>query len=61
MKEKRHLDTMVTFRGTYDLIGDIAVLRVPDHIKATIHVLAETILQAHKNVKTVLCGCSVET
>jgi len=54
LKENQQLDTIDTFNATYDLIGDIAVLRVPDNLKARIHVAARAILLAHRNVKTVL-------
>jgi len=54
LKDKRQFDAFDAFGGTYDLVGDVAVLRVPDNVKARIHVVARAILQAHKNVKTVL-------
>ncbi len=54
LKENQQRDASDTFSWKYDQIGDIAVLRVPDNLKARIHVVARALLQAHKNVKTVL-------
>ena len=54
LKEQGQLDALDSVIGTYDLISDIAVLRVPGNLKARTHVVAKAILQAHKNVKTIL-------
>jgi len=40
--------------GAYDIVGDIAVLRVPDNFKARSPVVAGNLLQTHRNIKTVL-------
>lgn len=39
---------------SYDLIGDIAVIRVPEKLKHKSWLVAEAILQTHKHAKTVL-------
>lgn len=39
---------------SYDIIGNIAVIRVPEPIKQRKNVIAEAVMQTHKNVKTVL-------
>ncbi len=54
LKENQRHGALNTFSWKYDLIGDIAVLRVPDNPKARIHIVARAILQTHRNVKTVL-------
>jgi tRNA (guanine37-N1)-methyltransferase len=40
---------------SYDIIGDIAVIRVPETIKRKRDIIAEAVIQTHKHVKTVLC------
>ena len=39
---------------SYDVIGDIAVIRVPDPLEHKSKVIAEAVMQTHKRVKTVL-------
>jgi len=39
---------------SYDVIGDIAVVRVPESLKSRSRTVAEAIMQTHKHVKTVL-------
>jgi len=39
---------------SYDIIGDIAVIRIPESLRPQSQIIAETIIQAHKHVKTVL-------
>ena len=39
---------------SYDIIGDIAVIRLPDSLEQHIATVAEAIIQTHKRVKTVL-------
>lgn len=39
---------------SYDIIGDIAVIRVPEPLRKRKELVAEAILQTHKRVKTVL-------
>jgi len=39
---------------SYDVVGDMAVIRVPERLKPKSRVIAEAVMQAHRNVKTVL-------
>jgi len=39
---------------SYDIVGDIAVIRVPENLKQHSRLIAETVMQTHKRVKTVL-------
>jgi len=39
---------------SYDIIGDIAIIRVPEPLKKRKEIIAEAIIQTHKKVKTVL-------
>jgi len=41
--------------ASYDVVGDIAVIRVPDSLQHRRETIAEAIMQTHKRVKTVLC------
>jgi len=43
---------------SYDIMGDIAVIRVPEGLKYRSQLVAEAIMQVHKRVKTVLCQTS---
>jgi len=43
---------------SYDVVGDIAVIRVPETLKSRSHIVAEAIMQTHKNVRTVLLQTS---
>ena len=38
---------------SYDIVGDIAVIRVPEKLKHQSIIIAEAVLQLHKNVKAV--------
>jgi len=54
LKEKlkpRELNSLI--KG-YDIIGDIAVIRVPANLKSRSPTVAEAIMRTHKRVKTVL-------
>ena len=46
-KEKEH------FVGSFDIIGDIAVMQVPAELEKKEKVIAETLLKLHKNIKVV--------
>lgn len=39
---------------SYDIIGDIAIIRIPEPLRKRKELIAETVLQTHKRVKTVL-------
>jgi tRNA (guanine37-N1)-methyltransferase len=43
---------------SYDVVGDIAIIRVPETLKPRSQIVAEAIMQTHKNVKTVLLQTS---
>ncbi len=43
---------------SYDVVGDIAIIRVPETLKSKSRVVAEGVMQAQKNVKTVLMQTS---
>jgi len=38
---------------SYDIVGDIAVIRVPEPLKERIKIIAEAVMQTHKNIKSV--------
>jgi len=40
--------------GSYDIIGDIAIIKTPDSLKVSSLEVAETVMRIHKQVKTVL-------
>ncbi|MBS7615892.1 class I SAM-dependent methyltransferase family protein [Candidatus Bathyarchaeota archaeon] len=44
--------------GSYDIVGDIAIIRVTENSKKYSQRIAETIMRVHKNVKTVLAQTS---
>ncbi|RLI41597.1 class I SAM-dependent methyltransferase family protein [Candidatus Bathyarchaeota archaeon] len=39
---------------SYDIIGDIAIIRIPKSLKPRSEIIADAIMQTHKRVKTVL-------
>jgi tRNA (guanine37-N1)-methyltransferase len=44
--------------NSYDVIGDIAIIRVTERSRKCSRIIAETIMDVHKNVKTVLAQTS---
>ncbi|MEM2248813.1 MAG: class I SAM-dependent methyltransferase family protein [Candidatus Bathyarchaeia archaeon] len=40
---------------SFDIVGDIAILRIPETLMDKRGVIADAVMQIHKNVKTVLC------
>ena len=42
----------------FDIVGDIAILRLPDELLPKKKIIAEALLQVHKNVRTVLLQTS---
>lgn len=40
--------------GSYDVVGDIAVIRVPQCLESKSRVIADAVMKVHSNVKTVL-------
>ncbi len=51
------LELKVLYKS-YDVVGDIAIIRVPDALKHRSKTIAETIMQTQKRVKTVLLQAS---
>jgi len=47
----RELDSVIK---SYDVIGDIAVIRVPENLRSRSPTIAQAVMQTHKHVKTVL-------
>lgn len=47
-------DEMAHFKAAFDVIGDIAILEIDDILTPKEHIIAETLLGLHKNIKTVL-------
>jgi len=43
---------------SFDIVGDIAILRVPEALKEKSEIIADAVMQVHKNVRTVLCQVS---
>jgi tRNA (guanine37-N1)-methyltransferase len=39
---------------SYDVVGDIAIIRIPEPLKQQSKIIAEAVMQTHKRVKTVL-------
>ena len=54
LKEKLQPQELNSLIRSYDIIGDIAVIRIPENLKTQSTTIAETILQTHKHVKTIL-------
>jgi tRNA (guanine37-N1)-methyltransferase len=47
---QEELDVLV---GSFDIVGDIAIIIIPPALLAREHLIAEAILKTHKNIKTV--------
>jgi len=45
---------ITSFTKSYDIIGDIAVIRVQEHSRCQEKIIADTIMQTRKHIKTVL-------
>lgn len=54
LKEKMQLQEIGSLIKSYDIIGDIAIIRVPENLESQSQIIAEAIMQTHKHVKTVL-------
>ena len=44
--------------SSFDVVGDIAIIRLPPNSSTNAQIIAETIMSAHRNVKTVLLQAS---
>ncbi len=53
LKEKLQLQEIDGLIRSYDIIGDIAVIRVPDGLRSKGQIIAEAIMQTQKHVKSV--------
>lgn len=51
-------DELVYVTNSYDIVGDIAILRLTDKSRKHAQIIAKTITSVHKNVKTVLAQTS---
>jgi tRNA (guanine37-N1)-methyltransferase len=51
-------DELVYVSNSYDILGDIAILRLTDTSRKHSQIIAEAIMSIHKNVKTVLAQTS---
>lgn len=51
-------DELKSLYNSFDIIGDIAVLRIPSTLEGKSKVIAEAVMRMNKNVKTVLCQVS---
>lgn len=40
---------------SFDIVGDIAILKVPEALKNKSEIIADAVMRIHRNVKTVLC------
>ncbi len=47
-------EDLVYVYGSYDIIGDIAIIRLPEEARRHCAAIAEAVMNIHKNVKTVL-------
>jgi tRNA (guanine37-N1)-methyltransferase len=54
LKDKLEPDELRLLYTSYDIVGDIAVVRVPENLALRTQTIAEALLQTHKQVKTVL-------
>jgi tRNA (guanine37-N1)-methyltransferase len=54
LKDELKPEELDSLCKSYDIIGDIAVLRVPETLGGKSRVVAEAVMQTHKRVKTVL-------
>jgi len=54
LKEKLHPQELDNLIKSYDIIGNIAIIRVPETLKPQSQIIAEAIMQTHKHIKTVL-------
>lgn len=54
-------DATISAYNSFDIIGDIAVTKLPDHSVVAAQAIAEAIKKRHKNIKTVLAQDSAVT
>jgi tRNA (guanine37-N1)-methyltransferase len=51
-------DKLTSVYNSYDIIGDIAIIRLTDASQKYSHIIAEAIMKVHKSIKTVLAQTS---
>jgi len=51
-------DELMYVTNSYDIVGDIAILRLTEKSRKHVQIIAKTIMSVHKNVKTVLAQAS---
>src|SRR4030065_526379 len=54
LKDKLEPNELELLFAYYDIVGDIAVIRVPETLKLRIQTIVEALLKTQKHVKTVL-------
>ncbi|MGQ9565383.1 MAG: class I SAM-dependent methyltransferase [Candidatus Bathyarchaeales archaeon] len=58
LQDKLDLEELRFVYKSYDVVGDIAVIRVPEKLKRHTTSIAEAIMKLHSNVKSVWCQTS---
>ncbi len=58
LRDRLNPEELRVLHKSYDIVGDIAIIRVQDVLKAKAPLLAEAIMKTHKRVKTVLLQTS---
>ena len=58
LKDKLEPNELELLYTSYDIVGDIAVIRVPEALELRIQTIAEALLKTQKHVKSVLCQIS---
>jgi len=53
--DKLRPDELELIYKSYDIVGDIAVIRVPEVLRKQSEIIAEAVMQTHKRVKSVWC------
>jgi len=53
LENKLNPDELSRVYKSYDIIGDIAIIRVPEKLKSKSIIIAEALMQLHKHVKSV--------
>ncbi len=54
LKDKLEPEEIDSLYRSYDIIGDIAVLRVPETLEGKARIMAEAVMRTHRRVETVL-------
>jgi len=55
LADKLRPDELELIYKSYDIVGDIAVIRVPEALQKQSEIIAEAVMQTHKRVKSVWC------